>query len=101
MNIVSPPLVGQIDHVEDRRHRRVLAPGDVGVPHVGTSAAIAVEHDDLRVLVVELRDERVDLDLAEAACEGDVAVGRQRLVGQEDDVVLDERGVQRVELTSR
>ena len=38
-------------------------------------ATLAVEHDHLRMLVVELRDERVDLDLAEAACEGDVPVG--------------------------
>jgi hypothetical protein len=51
--------------MEDRRHRRVLAPRDVGVPHVGSRALVA---------------------------------GRELLFGEKDDVVLDQRRVQRVEL---
>jgi hypothetical protein len=47
------------------------------VPHIGLPAVLALEHDDLRVVVVELRDERMDLRFAEARRERAVLVGRQ------------------------
>ena len=62
------------DHLQDRRHGRRGAEGDVGVPELGP-AADGVEHDDLGMVVVALRDVGVDLGRAETATERDVRVG--------------------------
>ena len=64
------------------------------MPDVGDLALLRLEHDDLGVVVVELREERVELDLAEAPAELAVRVGREVLVGEEDDVVLEEQAVE-------
>ena len=48
---------------------------------------LAAQQDDLRVLVIQLRQVRMDLDLTEPGREGSVRVRREELLGQEDHLV--------------
>ena len=95
---MSPPLSGHTTMC------RIDAIGGCGL-HVTSvcqtsarRALVAVEHDDLGVLVVELGDERVDLDLTEAAGQRDVPVRGELLRGHEHDVVPEQRVVECFEL---
>jgi hypothetical protein len=80
--------------LEHRTHRWRRIEGDVGVPHVGDETAVGVQHDDLGVLVRELRDERVDLGFPEAGRERHVLVGREVLTGEEQHEVLEQERLQ-------
>lgn len=58
---------------------------------------VRVDDQDLRVPLEEARRRRVDVELAEAPAERLLLVGRQVLVAEEDDPVLDEAVVDRLE----
>ena len=68
------------------------------VCHTSAPAVVTVEHDDLGMVVVELRDEQVDLRSAEAGGEGPVRVGLEVLVGEEQHQVVDQRLLDRREV---
>jgi hypothetical protein len=51
---------------------------------------VIVEHEDFGELA--LRPHRVYLKLAEASAQRDMLLGREMLVAQHDDLVLDEGG---------
>ena len=82
----------RFDDAQDGAERRLGAPGDIAVPHVGgAQLALRGEHEDLR-LVLTRRRERMNLEIAEAATEGDVPLAVEVvLVAEEDDLPLQER----------
>jgi hypothetical protein len=65
--------------------------GDVRMPDLGERAFLAavLNVDDRRVSL-EVREDRVDQQGAEALCERDLLVGRQLLVAEDEDMVLEE-----------
>jgi hypothetical protein len=67
------------------------------VPDVGDHAALALEHDDLGMLSVELGQVRVDLELAEPPPQVTVGLGREGLIGEEHDEVVAQGAPQLVE----
>ena len=76
--------------VEERAARRRLGVRHVGVPgaaRIGVSDRLAVhddvgEHEDLGMAGQRELGARADLELAEAAREGDLLLGRERLIAE-------------------
>ena len=84
-----------VHEVQDRGDRRVGPEGDVDVPLVGLAALVGLDEGDLGV-GLQLRQEGVHLDLAEAAAECDVRVGREvRLARDEQHEVLHQQLVEK------
>ena len=86
--------------VEDAAHRRLEVAAHVGVPALAVGArAILVGVDDHQLGLARLvRRGGMDVQLAEQPAEGQVLVGRDVLVAEEDDAVLGQRPVQLVVL---
>ena len=82
----------QLDRPQDRSERRLRPPRDVRVPVVGRpERAAGGDHEDLGLLLV-LRRDGVDLEIAEAPPEGDVAGAVEAvLVAEEHHLPLEER----------
>src|SRR6185503_12573907 len=76
------------------RHRRALQIGRVGVPQPAEIDLLVLELDHRRDLrkALETLHERIFDRLAEAACEFEKLRGRQRLLAEENDKVLEPRG---------
>ncbi len=87
-----------LDRPQDRPLRRHLTPGDVVVPAVLVPTGVGVlgEADQLGTLVV-VAQERVDLELPEPPREGDVLLGSELLVAEEQHLVVDPRPCQFLE----
>ena len=86
---------GDLDGVQDGTHGRALPPGHVVVPRVlvATHLRRLLEADELGLARVG-GQERVDLQGAEPPGERDVLARCQRLVPEEDDLVVVERPAQ-------
>ncbi|MNN22903.1 hypothetical protein D3C81_1362820 [compost metagenome] len=80
---------------QHRTHRRHLAPRHVGVVEVlaATRAAVTAKHHQFRVLRM-MRDHRMHLQLAKAACHGHVLCRRDVLVAEEQHLELQKRAAQ-------
>ena len=79
------------DRVQHRGHRRHRAPADVAVPAILVAPDVGRlgEAHQLGELAVG-RDERVHFEVAEPAREGDVLRGGDRLVAEEEDLVVEQ-----------
>ena len=83
--------IGRLLGVEDRRLRRLGIEHLVGVPDLAERLGVALLLDDLEdvgVLVHALH-EGVMVDVAEALGEGELLLGRDRLLAEEDDEMLE------------
>ena len=87
-NSVSPPTGGTSTAWRTAPIEGMLAPGDVVVPEVLVAADVGrlLEPHQLGGAGVG-RDERVDLEFPEPTGEGHVALGGERLVAEEQDLV--------------
>src|SRR5580704_15157058 len=79
--------------IEHRAQGRSLEIADIGVPAAAEIARLVFLLTDFEDLLVvgHTLDEFMDLQLAEAAAEGEVLVGGQVLVAEEDHLVVGER----------
>src|SRR5215470_7899378 len=83
----------QLVHVEDAPHGRLRVAGDVRVPDLARHSLrhlVRVDDEDLRVAFHQSRRGGMDVKLAEASAEGLVLIGREVLIAEEDDPVVDQ-----------
>ena len=62
---------------------------------------VRVDDEDLRMPLDEAGSGGMDVQVSEAAAEGLVLLGRQVLIAEEDDAVVDETGVNVLEASLR
>ena len=94
--MVSPPAGGHSMQRSSDAIDGVCPPGHVAVEDVLARLAggVAAEQHELRVVGV-VREHRVHLELAEAAGQGDVGGGRDRLVAEHEHLVAHQGLAQR------
>ena len=88
--------VGDDASAEDRTERRLGSPRHVAVPGVLASAVplVVLDQQDLAVFLV-LRCHRMDLEVAEIATEVEMLLRGDRLLAEEEHLVLQQTGAQR------
>ena len=89
---------------QDGRHRRLGAERLVGMPDVGAErrcGLVVAKFDQLGCVLAFVRRERMHGQLAEAAAEGHQLLGGDVLVAEDDQLVFDQRRLDRGELRVR
>ena len=89
---------------QDGRHRRLGAERLVGMPDVGAErrrGLVVAELDQLRRVLAFVRRERMHGQFAEPAAESHQLLGGDVLVAEDDQLVLDQRVLDRRELRVR
>jgi len=82
--------------MEYRSHRRIRVARDVGMPEFSRDMPgifVGLDNDDFRVAIENSEWGGVNVESAEALAEGFVLRGRQILISEEDDEIVEQRFV--------